>query len=205
MPIPKSIPAMRAALFAVALAAFLAGCQTQSGVREPAWPYPVPPRAPAERPAPTVPVEPPGRVEPQPIEPQPLPGSGGGVPGADRWPRSAQEVSGPAVLTLLDQAAASRRQGQPEAAVASLERAVRIEPRNAFIWAELAAVYIDVGNYDQAEAIAQRANSLARGNPHVELRNWQTIASARAGRGDASGSLQARARAEELQRLLPRD
>jgi tetratricopeptide (TPR) repeat protein len=186
----KPLPAMRAALVALTLVAVLAGCQTQSGVREPAWPYPVPPRAPEPRPAPTVPVEPPGRMEPRPLDPQPLPGSGQPLPGADRWPRSAREVSGPAVLTLMDQAATSRREGRPEAAVASLERAVRIEPRNAFIWSELAAVYIDAGNYDQAEAIAQRANSLARGNPHVEAQNWQTIASARA---------------EELQRLLPRD
>lgn len=192
----------------LAVALMVVGCQTRSGVREtPTWPYPVPPRAPAEAPAPTTPVEPPARIgAPQPLPESSLP-SGGGASAQQQqqWPRSSREVSGAAVISLLDQADTSRSQGRPEDAAASLERAVRIEPRNAFVWSELAAIYIDIGNYEQAEAIAQRANSLGRGNPYLEMGNWQVIAAARSGRNDALGSLQARARAEELQAGLPRD
>jgi tetratricopeptide (TPR) repeat protein len=175
------------------------GCQGGAGVREPVWPYPTPPSAPSgesrERGAP--PPQTGEVVPPPPIgSPRAIPSE---LPPAQRWPRSAAEVSGAAARSLLDQAENSRRAGQFEAAAASLERAVRIEPRNAFLWSALAANYIDIGNYDQAEAIAQRANSLANGNPHVEIANWNVIAAARSGRGDAQGSLQARARAEELE------
>lgn len=179
-----------------------AGCQGRAGVREPVWPYPTPPSAPTESeasrgappPVSGAPVEAPAVVTPQALPAE--------RPAAQRWPRTAQEVSGSAVRSLLQQAEASRRAGQFDAAAASYERAVRIEPRNAFLWSALAANAIDIGNFDQAEALAQRANSLANGNPHVEIANWTVIAAARSGRGDAQGSLQARARAEELESLL---
>jgi tetratricopeptide (TPR) repeat protein len=184
------------------LVLLLIGCQGRGGVREPVWPYPTPPSAPqgddrdqgSPPPVSGAPVEAPPSGSPQAIPSE--------LPPAQRWPRSAAEVSGAAVRSLLQQAEDSRRAGQFEAAAASLERAVRIEPRNAFVWSQLAANYIDIGNYDQAEAIAQRANSLASGNPYVEIANWNVIAAARSGRGDAQGSLQARARAEELESQL---
>ena len=106
---------------------------------------------------------------------------------------------------MLKQAREARAAGRPDVAAAHLERATRFESRNGFIWAELAAVYIDKGDYDQAEAIALRANSLARGNPYIEAANWDVISSARSARGQVQASIEASARAESLRRKLPRE
>lgn len=118
------------------------------------------------------------------------------------WPRSAADVSGPAALSLLDQSREAAAAGRADQALSALERAVRIEPRNAFLWQALAANYGGQGLYDQAENVAQRSNSLARGNPYIELENWRVIARARQGKGDAEGARAAAERAAELQDLL---
>lgn len=188
-------------LFRVALVCLslgVVGCQTASGVREPIWPYPQPPAPPS---APT----------PPPFIP---PGGEGGVgsptalpqtklPQARDWPRDADAVSGPAVRSLMAQSQQSQAAGRQDEAIASLERAVRIEPRNAFLWSALARAQLKQANYEQAEAMAQRANSLSGGNPYIQVDNWRVIAAARNGRGDAAGGLQAQARLEELQAGLP--
>lgn len=200
-PDDPTMPFRIAALVAVL---FVTGCQTASGVREPIWPYPTPPTVPPDQsPGGQPPVTVPS-VPPTALPPYGLPDGQGGAAQPD-WPRDAKAVSGPAVQALMAQADASRAAQRPDDAAASLERAARIEPRNAFVWSSLAAVYIDQGNYDQAEALAQRSNSMARGNPFVQVQNWRVIAAARSGRGDAGGSLQAQARVEELQAGLPRE
>ena len=185
---------LRAAL--VILSLMVVGCQTASGVREPVWPYPqAPSPGPAYEPEP-VPA-PPGEAQ----APTALPPYG--LPQTPEWPKTAAEVSGPAVRGLMEQADVSRAAGRLDEAAANLERAVRIEPRNAFVWARLAEYHLDHGNFEQAEAMAQRSNSLSRGNPHVQMQNWRVIAAARNGRGDATGGLQAEARVEELRAGLP--
>ena len=82
----------------------------------------------------------------------------------------------------------------------ALERAQRIEPRNYFVWSSLARVYLDKKDYDNAESVALKSNSLARGNIYVELENWKIIAAARQAQGDAIGALQAQSKADEIQR-----
>ena len=51
--------------------------------------------------------------------------------------------------------------GEYPAAAASLERAVRIEPANPWLWLELAKVHFASGNLSQAESHARKALSLA--------------------------------------------
>jgi predicted Zn-dependent protease len=176
--------------------ALLAGCASSSG-RTTSWPYPEEPRIP--QPSPKLPPEPIPGV-PSPIPP-PLP-----VPAPDKplasYPHSADKISNPAVLSLLAQARDQRASGNAEQAAAALERAVRIEPRNYFVWSQLAQVHLDQGAFDQAETVAQRSNSLARGNPYVEVDNWKTIAAARGHRGDNAGAAEAQARVDDLQRIL---
>ncbi|MBI2384134.1 MAG: tetratricopeptide repeat protein [Gammaproteobacteria bacterium] len=120
----------------------------------------------------------------------------------DDFPRSAEEISGPAVVSLLNQANGQRRGGRPEQAVAVLERAVRIEPRNPFVWQALAAAHLENDRPEPAETAAQKSNSLARGNPFIEVENWRLIAQARAARGDNGGARVAQQRASELERAL---
>ncbi|HUS24637.1 MAG TPA: hypothetical protein VM369_06795 [Candidatus Binatia bacterium] len=140
---------------------------------------PLPPR---ESPAPP--------QRPSSAPPRPAPAGG--------WPRTPAEASGPAVLALLDQAAA-----QPAAqAEATLERALRIEPRNPFVWQALAGVRLQQGMADDAETAAQKSTQLAGGNPWVESGNWRAIAAARRARGDEPGAQEAEQRASVLQEQL---
>ena len=187
----------------VMIAVLLAACQTPQPGQRTRWP-PVdetpqpPPPEPDERETPDRTPRPlgPGTKAPVELEPD---------ASLQQWPTSAEEASGPAVVALLKQAREARAAGRPDVAAAHLERATRFESRNGFIWAELAAVYIDKGDYDQAEAIALRANSLARGNPYIEAANWDVISSARSARGQVQASIEASARAESLRRKLPRE
>jgi hypothetical protein len=117
-------------------------------------------------------------------------------------PRSAEDASGPAVQSLVLQARAALSANRPDQAVPLLQRAQRIEQRNPFLWQLLATAYLALGQMDQAESTAQKANSLARGNPYVEVENWKVIAATRQAAGDVAGALQAQARVDELNRLL---
>lgn len=119
-------------------------------------------------------------------------GSGG------EFPRTAEEGSGPAVLSLIRQAETEREAKRPEQALAALERALRIEPRNPFVWQALAALHVDQQRSELAESTAQKSTSLARGNPFVEAENWRLIAAARTQRGDAAGARIAEDRADDL-------
>jgi len=118
------------------------------------------------------------------------------------FPRNPEAISGPAVLNLLEQARAALAAGRAEQAVASLEVALDIEPRNPFVWQQLAGAHLQQRLPDQAEQQAQRSNSFARGNPFIEIGNWRMIAAARQARGDQAGAQQARERVTELQDRL---
>lgn len=177
-------------------ALLLNACASSTGTRESTWPYPPPPppvvTTPPASPVPTLPL--PGSAEPIPIEPSQSP--------PQNQPRSAESISGQAVVALMRQAATARSQGQLDLAASQLERAQRIEPRNYFVWSALAMVYLDQQQFDQAISVARKSTSLARGNPYVELENWKTVARAMEAKGDSIGALQARARVDELERAL---
>ena len=110
-----------------------------------------------------------------------------------------QQPSSPAVLALLDRADQQYAARDLDAAAASLERALRIEPRNARLWHRLAAVRLDQGKLDQAIQMAAKSNSLAGYDRGLQARNWRLIASARQAKGDIEGARAAEARAEALQ------
>nr|WP_240954221.1 tetratricopeptide repeat protein [Solimonas marina] len=92
-----------------------------------------------------------------------------------------------------------RAAGQPDQAAGVLERALRIEPRNYFVWSALGQAYLAQKNYAQAESVAQKSTALARGNYYVALENWKTIQAARMARGDAAGAALAGAQVASLQ------
>ncbi len=109
-------------------------------------------------------------------------------------------VSGnPAVIALLDRARIDTGMGKQEAASSSLERALRIEPRNAWLWNELAQVRQAQGQYAQAISLAQKANSFAASDRRVQAANWRVIGNARVAQGNTSGADQAFKRAAEFE------
>lgn len=119
-------------------------------------------------------------------------------------PRTPEEASSPAVMSLLGSADTLARAGHMDRAAASLERALNVEPRNPFIYQRLASVRLAQGQTGQAEALAHKSSSVAVGNPFVRASNWTLIAEARRVAGDTSGAREATARANEYRRQSAR-
>ncbi len=113
--------------------------------------------------------------------------------------RTPSTLSGsPAVVALLTRADRQARGGDTASAAATLERALRIEPRNPALWHQLAAVRMAQGNYALAESLARKSNVLAGSDRLLQARNWQLIAGARQAQGDATGARAARQKAAAL-------
>ena len=104
-----------------------------------------------------------------------------------------------AVRNLMRRAAAQRRAGDYAAAQASLERALRIEPRNARLWNRLAHLYLLQHAYAKVEQFAAKSNLLVQADEGLRADNWGLIAEAREAQGDRLGARQARERARTLQ------
>jgi len=72
--------------------------------------------------------------------------------------------------------------GRLPSAAASLERALRIEPRNPRLWQQLARVRLQQGDFAQAESLAARSNGFAAGDSSLRAENQRIIEEARTGR-----------------------
>ena len=103
-------------------------------------------------------------------------------------PVPAPAIENAAIASLMDGARSDVAAGRLANAAASLERALRIEPRNPRLWQELARVRLMQGEYAQAESVAARSNSWAGGDHQLRAENWRLIAQAREARGDAAGA-----------------
>ena len=88
-----------------------------------------------------------------------------------------------AVAGLMDSARKDATAGKLGSAAASLERALRIEPRNPRLWHELAQVRLRQADYTQAESLAARSNTYAGNDAGLRAANQKIIADARAARG----------------------
>lgn len=102
-----------------------------------------------------------------------------------------------AVLALLRDADASSKKGDLENAATTLERAIRIQSRNAGLWLRLADVRLRQQQPGLAEDLARKALTLARGAPDVARDSWLLIAEARRRQGDDAGAAEAEQRAAE--------
>ncbi len=109
--------------------------------------------------------------------------------GADNKIRHA--IGNPAVKDLWEEAEMARLQGDFDAAVVKLERALQIESQDAVIWSRLAEVRLQQGDSAQAENLAAKSNAMSIDNPLLNYRNWLIISHARKLRGDDIGSQEA--------------
>lgn len=105
----------------------------------------------------------------------------------------------PAVVALLDRAQLDTDAGRREAAGASLERGLRIEPRNAWLWQELAQLRLTQGQYAQAISLAQKSMSFAAREPRLLALDWRVIGNARVAQGNTTEAELAFQRATELE------
>jgi len=105
-----------------------------------------------------------------------------------------------AIAGLLNSARSDSAAGRLTNAAATLERALRIEPRNPRLWQELARVRLKQGEYAQAESVASRSNSFAGRDDGLRADNWRLIAQAREAQGNSDGARQALETADRLGR-----
>ncbi|HEY9547101.1 MAG TPA: tetratricopeptide repeat protein [Solimonas sp.] len=182
---------VRSKLIVVTVALLLAACQTTSGTHQ-VYPGTTGPEG--------EPLSTPPKPDAAPLQvPEVLPQAQVPIPD---YPKTAGQISGAAVTSLMKRASDYRKAGQPDQAAGTLERALRIEPRNYFVWSALAQAYLAQKNYAQAESMAQKSNALARGNVYVALENWKTISAAASAQGDAAGAAAADAQIAAIQARL---
>jgi len=150
---------------------------------------------PERKPAVTVkPVLPPSAVIIQPhTEQAPV---GQAAPVEQSQAPSQAAAASPAVLALMSEAEASRTQGSFDTAAAKLERALRIQPRNAALWHELASVRLQQHKPHLAEDLAKKSNALVRHDRALKRKNWELIAQARRLQEDAEGAQEAERKAQ---------
>ena len=109
-------------------------------------------------------------------------------------------VDNPAVVALLNRANREAAAGRQGASASSLERAIKIEPGNAWLWHRLAQVRLTQKQPAEAAALAARSNSLAGDDNSLRARNWRLIASVHLQRGERVAAQAAQSKAEGLER-----
>jgi Flp pilus assembly protein TadD len=87
-----------------------------------------------------------------------------------------------AVAGLMESARSDAASGRLVQAAATLERALRIEPRNPRLWNELARVRLRQGDTAQAAHLAARSNSFAGSDAQLRAANQAIIDQARIAR-----------------------
>ncbi len=104
----------------------------------------------------------------------------------------------PAVISLLNTASAQSGAGDHARAAATLERAIAIEPDNAWIWHRLAATRLEEGRLEQAAGLAAKSSALASADRALQADNWKLIAEVRRRQGDSAAAAAAQAQARRL-------
>jgi len=104
----------------------------------------------------------------------------------------------PASKALVGQAQTQRRKGDLPGATVSLERALRIEPRNPLLWIEMGRLRMDQRNYPQAEAMGRKALSMAVGDATSQSNAWLLISDALRARGKNPEAQEALDKSREL-------
>jgi tetratricopeptide (TPR) repeat protein len=105
---------------------------------------------------------------------------------------------GSAATALVAQAHRQAAGGDPQLAIGSIERALRIEPDNPLLWIELGEIHENAGHYDQAAGMGHKALQLATGDPHAQSASWHLIADSLKARGRNGEAAEAQRRADEL-------
>jgi predicted Zn-dependent protease len=133
----------------------------------------------------------------EPMQTTPMPTTEPSTAAGPEMPRAVAPQS-PAVVALLDNADRQAGSGKLDGAAAALERALRIEPRNAILWQRLADIRLRQKQPGQAESLALKSNTLAVADKATQAGNWRIIAKSRRMRSDADGARQADSRADAL-------
>jgi hypothetical protein len=129
--------------------------------------------------------EPPGNATPPTVDPQ-----------------TPDPVVASPVQALTDKARQQAADGHYEAAAGSLERALRITPKDPDLWYELAGIRLAQGEVDEAGDLAVKSRTLAIGQPGRQARSWRLLAKVHEQQGDLDAADQAFETAAELDSLI---
>jgi len=166
----RFISSLRRALALLAIASLVSGCQSLFG---PPVSGPRPsPQSGSTQPSPQTPTPQPS---PAPTQPAPVPPTPSAPPKEFRL----SAASG----ALVKQGRAQSLKGEFPAAIATLERALRIEPDNPLVWLELGQTHLSAKNPPQAESMARKAIALATGNAALQATGWRLVGDAYRARG----------------------
>ena len=100
-----------------------------------------------------------------------------------------------AVGSLVMAANENSQGGNQDSAVASIERAIRIEPRNATLYYKLAVLRLKQSKPRLAEDLARKAALLAANDNILKKHSWLLIANARELQKNVAGAKKAKAEA----------
>jgi len=103
-----------------------------------------------------------------------------------------------AVAALLKESHDEYAQKRYEQSAAILERALRIDPRSAVLWHDLAGVCLKQELWRKAMSLAAKSNEFAGDNKWLRIRNWTIVALACEGVNDKNCAKDARGRAQTL-------
>lgn len=134
---------------------------------------------PAPRPTPE-PTRPAAPARPTPTRPEPVYGTS-------------------AVVDLMARARTQSAQGNHAAAGGTIERALRIEPRNPALWYNLGVNHHRLKDYVQCENACLKSLSYINSAHSLYSENWRLIAECRLQRGDRAGAQAARKRLQALE------
>lgn len=104
----------------------------------------------------------------------------------------------PVVGALVVAANKSSAQGNVDSATTTIERAIRIEPRNATLFYKLALLRLKQSKPRMAEDLATKSALLASGDNQLKKHSWLLIAKAREMQNNAEGAKEARAKADKF-------
>ena len=97
-----------------------------------------------------------------PLNPPPGPATGSSASAPqDEAEAETKSGSAEAVQELVTSSRTSRASGDYAHALADIERAIRIEPRNPYLWLELGEIHLSRDDPQQAAAMARKAVSVA--------------------------------------------
>lgn len=117
---------------------------------------------------------------------------------APTQPRAAAPALPAAAKNLVAKAGEASAAGRHDEAAAYLERALRIAPRQAALWQNLAVIRYRQHDYDQVEGLALKSNSLGASDLSLQRANWELISTVRRLKGDRSGAAVAATEARRL-------
>lgn len=103
-----------------------------------------------------------------------------------------------ATRSLVSQATTQRKSRNFVQAAATLERALRIEPKNPLLWIEYGQLRMDEKNFTQAESMGRKALASAIGDLRTQANAWRLIADSYKARGRNGEAQQAYERANTL-------